>query len=85
MAWSAHRRLAGDASLPLAYRASHARSCALPVANKLAVRRSVVLAHLARRTGVDLADPASADALAQAVASLDARSGPGTRRSMADR
>jgi hypothetical protein len=39
MSFSSHRSALQDDSLPLEQRASHARSCALHVANKLGVKR----------------------------------------------
>ena len=76
MSYSVHRRMVADATVPLEHRASHARSCALHVANKLAVKRSLVLEHVAAQTGVDLNKPESDEALAVAFASIEAlRSG----------
>ena len=76
MSYSVHRRMVADAAVPLEHRASHARSCALHVANKLAVKRGVVLEHVKRQTGVDLDLPGSDEALAVAFASIEAlRSG----------
>jgi hypothetical protein len=68
--------MVADATLPLEHRASHARSCALHVANKLAVKRGAVLEHVKQRTGVDLDMPCSDETLAVAFASIEAlRSG----------
>ena len=76
MSYSAHRRMVADATMPLEHRASHARSCALHVANKLAVKRSAVLEHVKQQTGIDLDAPGSDEALAMAFASIEAlRSG----------
>ncbi|WP_148661651.1 hypothetical protein [Roseateles chitosanitabidus] len=76
MSYSVHRRMVADAAVPLERRASHARSCALHVAEKLAVKRSAVLAHVKQRTGIDLDMPCSDEALAIAFASIEAlRSG----------
>ncbi len=76
MSYSVHRRKVADATVPLEHRASHARSCALHVANKLAVERSAILEHVKRQTGVDLDMPGSYEALAVAFASIEAlRSG----------
>ena len=61
-----------DPAMPIEQRASHARSCALHVAEKLGVKRSVVIAHVAARTGVDLNNPDNGDALARAFACIDA-------------
>jgi hypothetical protein len=79
MSYSVHRRMVADATVPLEHRASHARSCALHVANKLAVTRSAVLEHVKRQTGVDLDMPGSDAALAVALASIETlRSGEQT-------
>ena len=79
MSYSVHRRIVADATVPFEHRASHARSCALHVANKLAVRRGAVLEHVKRQTGVDLDMPGSDEALAVAFASIEAlRSGEQT-------
>jgi hypothetical protein len=68
--------MVADPTVPLARRASHARSCALHVANKLAVKRSAVLEHVRQQTGIDLNMPDSDEALAIALASIEAlRSG----------
>ena len=76
MSYSVHRRMIADPSEPHERRASHARSCALHVANKLKVKRSVVLEHVKQQTGVDLDMPGSEEALAIAFVSIDAlRSG----------
>ena len=76
MSYSVHRRLVADATVSLEHRASHARSCALHVANKLAVKRGAVLEHVKQQTGVDLDMPGSDEALAVAFASIEAlRSG----------
>src|SRR5262245_29282922 len=54
MSFSAHRRDALDRDLPLSNRASHARSCAVHVAEKWRIKRSVVLIAVHQRCGVDL-------------------------------
>jgi hypothetical protein len=54
MSFSANRRDALDRGLPLSYRASHARSCAVLVAEKWRVKRSVVLKAVHQKCGVDL-------------------------------
>jgi hypothetical protein len=54
MSFSAHRRDALDRDLPLSKRASHARSCAVHVAEKWRVKRSVVLKAVHQKCGVDL-------------------------------
>ncbi|HSX58817.1 MAG TPA: hypothetical protein VLF18_01335 [Tahibacter sp.] len=72
MSYRSHRRAALDESQPLAHRASHARSCALHVANGLRVQREAVIAAVAKRTGADLHAPADGDALARALDCLEA-------------
>jgi hypothetical protein len=54
MSFSAHRRDALNSDLPLHNRASHARSCAVHVAQKWRVKRSVVLYAVYQKCGVDL-------------------------------
>jgi hypothetical protein len=71
MAYTAHRRIARDVDKPLAHRASSARSCALHVAQKLSVRRSVVIAAVLGATGVDLKKPTSGDAIVSAIEYLE--------------
>ena len=76
MSYSVHRRMVADVTVPLEHRASPARSCALHVANKLSVKRGVILEHVKQQTGVDLDMPGSNEALAIAFASIEAlRSG----------
>jgi hypothetical protein len=68
--------MVADATVPFEHRATHARSCALHVANKLAVKRGVVLEHVKQQTGVDLDVPGSDEALTLAFACIEAlRSG----------
>jgi hypothetical protein len=71
MAYTAHRRIARDADEPLVHRASSARSCALHVAEKLRVRRSVVIAAVLEATGVDLKQPPTGDAIVKAIEYLE--------------
>nr|WP_297530054.1 hypothetical protein [uncultured Roseateles sp.] len=71
MSFSSNRKAVFDESLPLAHRASHARSCALHVANKLGVPRSAVFVEVARRTRVDLDHPASVAEVLRAFALLE--------------
>lgn len=72
MSFSSHRKAVLDESRPLSHRASHARSCALHVANKLGIRRDAVLHEVAARTGVDLNQPSDAEQLLKAFALLEA-------------
>jgi len=72
MSFSSHRRALQDDSISLEHRASHARSCALHVANKLGVKREVVIEILTQRTGVNLHAAPSGDALLVAFKFLEA-------------
>ena len=72
MSFSSHRRAVLDETLPLEHRASHARSCALHVANKLGVRREVVISAVAQCAGVDLNSPVQSPSLVSALAYLEA-------------
>ena len=49
MSFSQHRRMSLEAALPLRHRASHVRSCAVLVAQKWRVRRSVILSLIGFR------------------------------------
>ncbi|TLM99796.1 hypothetical protein FDZ73_21070 [bacterium] len=72
MSFSSNRRAVQDESLPLEHRASHARSCALHVANKLGVQREAVISEVAKKTGINLHGPVQAPELLQALAYLEA-------------
>ena len=72
MSFSSNRRAVQDESLPLEHRASHARSCALHVANKLGVQREVVISAVAEKTGINLHGPVLGFELLQALAYLEA-------------
>jgi hypothetical protein len=54
VSYSANRRNALDAAQPMDWRAHSARSCAVLVAEKHGVKRSVVLSLVVQRCGVDL-------------------------------
>lgn len=71
MSFNSHRRKLLDESEPLEHRASHARSCALHVANKLGLEREVVIELVASETGVSLHDPESAAHLMIAYEALE--------------
>ena len=71
MSFNSHRRKLLDESEPLEHRASHARSCALHVANKLGLEREVVIELVASETGVSLHNPESADLLMVAFEALE--------------
>lgn len=72
MSFSSNRRKLLDETEPLEHRASHARSCALHVANKLGLKREAVIELVAQRTGVRLDQPGSAAALLKAFEELEA-------------
>lgn len=71
MSFNSHRRKLLDESEPLEHRASHARSCALNVANKLGLEREVVIDLVASQTGVSLHNPESAAHLICAFEALE--------------
>lgn len=71
MSYSAHRRDALDPDLPLAHRASHARSCTLHVSWKFHVHRDVVLDRVLNECGVDLRSVENAEELMKALETLE--------------
>jgi hypothetical protein len=73
MSFGSHCNAVLDQTLPLEHRASHARSCALHVANKLGLKRSDVLREVASRAGVDLECPEGVEQLVKAFGFLDDR------------
>ena len=54
MSHASHGKAVRNASLPLAHRMSHARSCVNHVAARLGVEREFLLNEVLRITGVDL-------------------------------
>ena len=77
MSFNSHRRKLLDEALPFEHRASHLRSCALLIANKLGVDRERVIALVAQQSGVDLHRPQSIPELLKAFDALEAlRQGP---------
>jgi len=72
MSFNSHRRKLLDDALPPEHRASHARSCALHVANALGLDRERVFALLAQASGVDLHHLESIPDLQKASAALEA-------------
>lgn len=54
MSFNSHRRKLLDESEPFEYRVSHARSCALHVANRLGVDREYVIELVKQKTGISL-------------------------------
>ena len=71
MSFSSNRRDALDDEMPLAHRASHARSCALHVAQKFGVAREDVISRVTQIAGVSLHQPTSAEELERAMSALD--------------
>ena len=71
MSYSSNRRVALDSSLPVTHRASHARSCAVCVAEKYGLRRSNVVDSVRQACGVDLMSVKSGDDIFRAVEVLD--------------
>lgn len=71
MSFNSHRRKLLDESEPLSHRASHARSCAVLVAQKLGLQRDDVIKQVAIKTGVDLDEPQSATELLIALVELE--------------
>jgi hypothetical protein len=67
MSFTSDKRKLLDEALPLQIRASHARSCALRIAEKLGINREKVIEAINLRTGVDLNNPARADDLLVAI------------------
>ena len=72
MSFSSHRRKLLDKTAPFEHRASHARSCALHVANKLGLKREAVIELVAQQTGVSLHQPRSEASLLNALEALEA-------------
>ncbi len=72
MSFIAHKRKIFDESESLEHRTSHARSCALLVANNLGVTREIVIELVAQKSGVDLHDPGSVERLILAFEALTA-------------
>ena len=71
MSFASDRRKPHDESLPFHIRASHARSCARQVAEKLGLKREQVIDTINLRTGVDLNNPVRADDLLVAFKCLE--------------
>lgn len=70
MSFSANKRDALDVTLPVAHRMSHLRSCAVLVAEKYRVARSIVIERVAAKTGVDITQAASDAEIERAAAAL---------------
>lgn len=72
MSFNSNRRKALDENIPLDHRASHARSCALHVANKLGIKREDVIALVEKQTSVSLHYPENIAQLLLALEALEA-------------
>lgn len=71
MSWSTNRRDALDQSKPVPHRASHARSCAMLVAQKWRVDRDAVFSRVQYLCCVDLTDGPISTEIERAVEILD--------------
>lgn len=71
MSFSSHRRKVLDGEESLEHRASHARSCALHVANKLGISREAVIDRVLCLSGVSLHLPKDAERLLTAFSLLE--------------
>ena len=71
MSFSSSRRNALDNPKPLEHRASHARSCAMLVAQKWNVPREEVIQKIQGLCGIDLEHPTSAFDLEHAMKYLE--------------
>ena len=70
MSFSANKRDALDVTMPVAHRMSHLRSCAVLVAEKYRVPRSIIIERVARIAGVDITQAASDADIERAAAAL---------------
>lgn len=66
MSHSSSRTRVLDTATPLAHRASHARSCANHVANRLGITRSELLIKVETDSGASLASPQTEEELMKA-------------------
>jgi hypothetical protein len=71
MSFNSHKRKLLDETESLAHRASHARSCALHVANKLGLGREAIIERVAQESGVSLHNPGSVAQLLSAFWTLE--------------
>lgn len=69
MSYSSNRKKALDGSLPIEHRLSHLRSCALHMANKYEVDRSLILAKISIEGKYEQLP--AAEVIESAVARLD--------------
>ncbi len=66
MSHSSSRRRVLDTASPLAHRASHARSCANHVANRLGITRKELLTNIEKNSGSSLVSPLTEEELMKA-------------------
>lgn len=66
MSHSSSRKRVLEATKPLAHRASHARSCANAVANRLGMSRHALLSKVEQETGASLVSPHNEEELLKA-------------------
>ncbi|WP_257385203.1 hypothetical protein [Tahibacter caeni] len=71
MSYSSHKKQALDADLPIRHRLSHVRSCAVCVAEKYGVGRSVILDRIGIADAHEEHDLPSAQHIEAAIAALD--------------
>ena len=70
MSFSAHKRDALDATVPISHRMSHLRSCAMLMGQKYHVPRSTILARVHELSGVDITRIATDTEIQRAVQAL---------------
>ncbi|MEZ6142660.1 MAG: hypothetical protein R3B84_19030 [Zavarzinella sp.] len=70
MSFSAHKRDALDPTLPLNYRMSHVRSCAMLMGHKYRVHRDVVIDRVRELCGVDVRIVGTEEDAVKAVTAL---------------
>ena len=71
MSYSSNRRDALDATMPFAHRASHARSCAMLLAQKFRVPRDLVLDLVGELSGIDMHAMQTDEDIATAISLLE--------------
>jgi hypothetical protein len=71
MSYSAHRRQSLDSSMPIPRRISHVRSCAVHMAQKYGVTRSVVLEEIGIKNGYEEAAFPTSSEIETAIKKLD--------------
>jgi len=78
MSFNSSRRKSLDEALSLQIRGSHARSCALLVAEKFGLNREAVISDVAERSGIDLHNLENGESIQTAMECLEQlrRDGP---------